>query len=90
MHVLLSSVLIDETSKISKNRPEMAREDTEGRPRVDRGLTQGQALGAPRAPWRPYVGGYGALAAALHQMYFFSGEEKCLHFFSPDRGDCRS
>ena len=21
---------------------------------------------------------------------FFSGEEKCVHFFSPDRGDCRS
>ena len=30
MHVLLSSVLIDEFSKISENRPEMAREDTEG------------------------------------------------------------
>ena len=30
MHVLLSSVSIDETCKISENRSEMAREDTEG------------------------------------------------------------
>ena len=30
IHVLLSSVLIDETCKISENRPEMAREVTEG------------------------------------------------------------
>ena len=22
--------------------------------------------------------------------FFFSGEEKCSHFFSPDRGDCKS
>ena len=28
-HVLLSSVSIDETCKISENRPEMAREDTQ-------------------------------------------------------------
>ena len=26
----------------------------------------------------------------LGQMFFFSGEEKCSHFFSPDSGDCRS
>ena len=30
MHVLLSSVSTDETCKISENRSEMAREDTEG------------------------------------------------------------
>ena len=24
------------------------------------------------------------------EKFFFSGEEKCLHFFSADRGDCRS
>ena len=76
MYVLLSSVLIDVTGKISKNRPEMAREDTEGRPNVDRTLTERQALVALRCLGVPR----GALTGS-YQMFFFSGEEKCSHFF---------
>ena len=60
MHVLLSSVLIDESGKISENRPAMAREDTERWPNVDRGLTEGW----PRVDRRLGVGSpQGALGA---------------------------
>ena len=40
MHVLLSSVFIDESGKISENRPEMAREVTQGSPNVHPTFTQ--------------------------------------------------
>ena len=29
---------------------------------------------------------FGEILKNLHQMFFFSGEDKCLYFFSPDKG----
>ena len=101
MHVLLSSVIIDETGKISKNRPEMA--TLVGKiPRVDRRLTERHLLvatSASRAPRRtqPLVDrrvlrySTQPLITNSSKGSFFSGGRKVLAlFFRPDRGDCRS
>ena len=36
------------------------------------------------------IDSYDSEKRRILQHDFFSGEEKRLHFFSPDRGDCRS
>ena len=54
--------------------PKVDRRLTQGWPNVDPRLTQGW----PKVDRRP---ARAPLMVALHQMYFFSGEEKCLHFF---------
>ena len=58
--------------------PKVDPRSTERRPKVRR--------------WQPSgaSGCLGGLSRAPTKCSFFSGEEKCSHFFSPDRGDCRS
>ena len=85
---LLSLPFICESSKISENRAEMARDITEGWPNVDPTLTQRwpkvdrrSGVGSPQGALEALRWRLGRPSRSSPPNVFFSGEEKCVHFF---------